>query len=103
MDETYDQMVGKNGLRFFADLFRSMQMGKSISLNILGTWTIRNGEIKGLVHPKVSELMAVNGGHDITLQPMPPFLYGQLDCKEFPVADVVVLLCQAELLGEEGA
>ncbi len=33
---------------------------------------------------------------------MPPFFQCQLDSEEFPVADVIVLLCRAELAGKEG-
>lgn len=46
LDGTHDQVGWQNGVRFFTDLFRSMQTGKRVSLNILSTWTIRNGEIK---------------------------------------------------------
>ncbi len=36
-----------------------------------------------------------------SLQPVPPFFEGQLDCKKFSIADVVILLHQAEFPGEE--
>jgi glutathione S-transferase len=37
-----------------------------------------------------------------SLQPVSPLLKGQLDGKEFSVADVIVLLRRAEFFGEEG-
>ncbi len=36
-----------------------------------------------------------------SLQPVPPFFEGQLDCKKFSIADVVILLRRAEFPGEE--
>ncbi len=36
-----------------------------------------------------------------SLQPVPPFFEGQLDCKKFSIADVVMLLRRAEFPGEE--
>jgi len=36
-----------------------------------------------------------------SLQPVPPFFEGQLDCKKFSIADVVILLRRAEISGEE--
>ncbi len=36
-----------------------------------------------------------------SLQPVPPFFEGQLDCKKFSIGDVVILLRRAEFPGEE--
>ncbi len=38
-----------------------------------------------------------------TLQPRSPFLKGQLDSEEFPVADVIISLRRAEFAEKEGA
>ncbi len=90
-----------------------MELRESVS-SVFGAWMIGDGKVESSekecppsfgVSQVLQVLMTSENDERMlcTFQPMPPFLQGQLNSKEFPVADVVILLRRPEFAREESA
>ncbi len=103
-------------LRFLLALFGRMDASASafIFLGLVGDLEVETGEkqcppgltrIEPFSITEVLQVFVVGENEErlcSSLQPVPPFFEGQLDCKKFSIADVVILLRRAEFPGEEG-
>ncbi len=113
-----DDLSRDDPLRFLLALFGRTDVRQCISLYIsctgpVGYLELETGEkqcppgltrIEPFSITEVLQVFVVGENEErlcSSLQPVPPFFEGQLDCKKFSIADVVINLRRAEFPGEE--